>query len=103
MALTFGLTLLQWVQVMLMAVTTPAAAFAADGERPVAAPPSTVRISFVESFRRDESSTPVSAVGLRWSPSDGQTPPARVLVLVDTPACFRPPDRPTATSPPRRT
>ncbi len=86
MALTFGLVLLQWVQVIVMAVTTPVAAFAADSERPAAATPSTVRISFVESFRRDEASTPVSAVGLRWSPADGQTPPARVLVLVDTSA-----------------
>jgi tetratricopeptide (TPR) repeat protein len=86
MALTFGLTLVQWVHVILMVVATPAAAFAADGERPAAATPSTVRISFVESFQRDQASTTVSAVGLRWSPPDGQTPPARVLVLVDTSA-----------------
>ena len=101
MALTFGITLLQWIQVMwiqvmwmqvmwiqviLTAVTTPAAAFAADAERPAAATPSTVRISFVESFRRDEASVTVSAVGMRWSPPAGQTPPARVLVLVDTSA-----------------
>ena len=39
------------IQGIVAAVTIPAAAFAANAERPAAATPSAVRISFVESFR----------------------------------------------------
>ena len=81
-----GLALLPWIQIVLAAVIMPAAAVAANGDSTAASTPSTVRISFVESFRRNESSVQVSAVGLRWSPPAGQTPSARVLVLVDTSA-----------------
>jgi len=45
-----------------------------------------VTVSFVESFRRDDATAPVTAVGMRWTAAAGQTPPARVLVLVDTSA-----------------
>ncbi|NCY02928.1 MAG: hypothetical protein EBX36_08475, partial [Planctomycetia bacterium] len=47
---------------------------------------SPVVVSFAEGFRRDATSTPVTAVGMRWTPPSDQTPPTRVLVLVDTSA-----------------
>ena len=74
------------IQGIVAAVTIPAAAFAANAERPAAATPSAVRISFVESFRRDGESAPVTAIGMRWTPPAEKAPPARVLVLVDTSA-----------------
>jgi hypothetical protein len=74
------------VSCMLVAITMPAGIFAANDERPAAATPPAVNISFVESFRRDGGSVPVTAIGLRWTPAAEKAPPARVLVLVDTSA-----------------
>ncbi|MFM7290785.1 MAG: hypothetical protein ACKO6B_06090, partial [Planctomycetia bacterium] len=54
----------------------------------LAAAPETapVRISFVESFRRNDEAAPVTAIGLRWTAPAEPTPPARLVVLVDTSA-----------------
>jgi hypothetical protein len=92
MRLTCGLAVIRQVMPgivvsgMVVAITMPAAIFAANGERPAAATPPAVNISFVESFRRDGGSAPVTAIGLRWTPAAEKAPPARVLVLVDTSA-----------------
>jgi hypothetical protein len=86
MRLAFGFAVIPVIQGIVAAITMPAAAFAANGERPVAAAPSAVSISFVESFRRDGGSAPVTAIGMRWTPSAERAPPSRVLVLVDTSA-----------------
>jgi len=86
MHLTLGLTLIQVIHGILASVAMPAAAIAADPQRPVAATPSAVSISFVEGFRRDDASPAVTAIGMRWTPPAGKPGPARVLVLVDTSA-----------------
>ena len=44
------------------------------------------RISFVESFHRDEKSPWVTAIGLRWTPAETPRDAARVVLLVDTSA-----------------
>ena len=63
------------------------AARAADGKRlPAEEQPARVGISFVETFQRDETAVPVTAIGMRWSPPTTVAPPARVVVLVDTSA-----------------
>ena len=84
--LVIPVLVISFIQGVLSAVTMPAAAFAANAERPAAATPSAVSISFVESFRRDGESAPVTAIGMRWTPPAEKAPPARVLVLVDTSA-----------------
>ena len=85
--LTRGLMLSLTILAVVVASGTPAISFAATSEQPSAAErPSPVRISFAESFRRDEHAAPVTAIGLRWTPPAGPAPPARVVVLVDTSA-----------------
>jgi hypothetical protein len=74
-------------QAILLAALLACAAL--PGAAAVAAPPpGDARVSFVEAFRRnDDVGSPfVTAVGVRWTPSDIVAAPARVLVLVDTSA-----------------
>lgn len=60
---------------------------AADGERlPAEKQSARVGISFVETFQRDQTAVPVTAIGIRWSPPTAVAPPARVAILIDTSA-----------------
>ena len=83
MGLAIGFTISLTI---LASALTPEVARAATGDRVVGGPNAPVSVSFLESFRRDESTPTVTAIGLRWAPAAGPTPPARVLVLVDTSA-----------------
>ena len=72
----------------ILVVGLPIRATAATPEKRAAATgrPEAVNLSFVETFQRDDASAPVTAIGLRWTPPATPTPPARVLVLIDTSA-----------------
>jgi len=83
MSLTFGFTIGLTV---LASALICGVAQAATGDRKPGGQAAPVSVSFVESFRRNESAMPVTAIGLRWSPPAVSPAPARVLVLVDTSA-----------------
>jgi hypothetical protein len=83
MGLTFGFAIILATLASSLPSTATQAATGSEAQAGKAGP---VSVSFVESFRRDESAVPVTAIGMRWSAPAGPTPPARVLVLVDTSA-----------------
>ena len=75
MGLTFGFTIGLTV---LASALICGVAQAATGDRQPGGQAAPVSVSFVESFRRNESTAPVTAIGLRWSPPAGSPVPARV-------------------------
>ena len=58
----------------------------AASEDPRAGAKAAVRVSFVESYRRNDDAAPVTAIGLRMSAPATAAPPMRLIVLVDTSA-----------------